>query len=319
MIKKLFPALLLLAAMIWGFAFSAQKAAADIPPFTVGAARGIFAALFLLGLIPLFDRLNRTGRRLFSERGIDITKSEWTGGILCGLILSAATFAQQFGIGEGTDAGKASFITALYVVLVPIYGLFLGKRAPVRVFVSVGIATVGFYLLCITGDFSLAFSDGVVLICAFIFAAHILVIDAFSRKTDGVRMSCVQFFVFFLANLAGALIFESPLDFSGILSCFGAVLYLGIGSSGVAYTAQILGQKGTDPAVSSILLSMESVFGVIGSAIFLGEQMSAREYIGCAVVFFAVLLAEVDFPALIRRRKNAPSAPADSPSDSEEK
>ena len=236
------------------------------------------------------------GRRLISKKKpLDFTKHELIGGIICGAILTIASAFQQFGIGEGTDSGKAAFITALYVVLVPIIYLIFGRRSPINVWISVLIAVVGFYFLCIKNDFSLGFSDALILICALIFASHIIAIDVFSPKCDGVRMSCIQFLSAFVFNLVLALIIEGPLDFALIADKILPLLYLGICSSGIAYTLQIVGQKHVPPAIASILLSLESVFGVIGGALFHGEIMSEREYIGCIIVFAAVILSQIDF------------------------
>ena len=308
--KIISPALLVIAAMIWGFAFSAQKEAEAVPAFTLGAVRSIFATVFLAIVIVIKDRITGNERSLFREkRSAPLTKTELIGGVICGAALATASFFQQIGISSGTDAGKASFITALYVVIVPIYALLLKKSAPLNVWLGVGIAIVGFYLLCITGDLTMVPSDALVLLCSFIFPIQILAIDAYSPRCDGVRMSLVQFFVAFIINLIFALILESPIDFSLIGAHIGSLLFLGIGSSGIAYTLQIIGQKGANPAAASILLSLESVFGVIGSAIFLGESMSTREYIGCAVVFLAVLLSEINVYEIIKsKRQNKASS-----------
>ena len=298
--KKYISSLFFLcAAALWGFAFSAQKSASVIPAFTIGAARNIIATVFIFALIPFFDRLTKSGRRIISkEKKLDFNKYELIGGAICGVILTVATAFQQTGLGDGTDAGKAAFITALYVVIVPLISLPFGRRAPVNVWISVVIAVCGFYLLCIKEDFSLSPSDLLVLICALIFAAHILAIDYFGPMCDGVRFSCVQFAVAFLLNSILALIFEGPIDFSSIGAQILPILYLGICSSGIAYTLQTVGQRNANPTVASIILSLESVFGVVGGAILLGEKMSVREYIGCAVVFSAVLLSQIDFDKL---------------------
>ncbi len=293
----------LAAAMLWGFAFTAQKAAEELSAFTVGASRNILATIFLLLVIPMLDRLTGNGRRLLSKkRPLDFNKWELLGGAICGVILTVASAFQQIGLSDGTDAGKGAFITALYVLIVPIMYQLIGKRSPLTVWISVGIAVVGFYFLCIKDDFTILPSDALVLICAVIFALHIIAIDHFSPKCDGVRMSCIQFFTAFILNTVLALIFESPIDFNTMVGCLPSLLYLGLCSSGIAYTLQIVGQRNANPAVASIILSLESVFGVVGGAIILGEVMSAREYIGCAIVFLAVLLSQVDVIALIRRR-----------------
>lgn len=294
--------MMLVAAAIWGFAFSAQKAAAHVPAFTLVFARSLLGAIFLFFLIIVLDRALKTGRRLVSKKGLDFNKTELIGGTLCGIVLSLASVLQQSGIGSGTDAGKAAFITALYVVLVPVFSLVLKKRAPINAWISVGIAVVGFYLLCIKGDFSLEFSDALVLLCAVVFTTHILVIDRFSPRCDGVRMSCVQFAVVTVVSLVCAIFFEQPVSLDGITSAIGPILMLGIGSSGIAYTLQIVAQSNLNPTVASIVMSLESVFGVVGSAIFLGETMSTREYFGCAIVFTAVVLSQLDFSSLKKHK-----------------
>lgn len=294
--------MMLAAAAIWGFAFSAQKAAAHVPAFTLVFARSLLGAIFLFFLIMVLDKVMKTGRRLVSRKGLDFNKTELIGGTLCGIVLSLASVLQQSGIGNGTDAGKAAFITALYVVLVPVFSLVLKKRAPINAWISVGIAVVGFYLLCIKGDFSLEFSDALVLLCAVVFTTHILVIDRFSPRCDGVRMSCVQFAVVTVVSLVCALIFEQPVSLDGITSAIGPILMLGIGSSGIAYTLQIVAQSNLNPTVASIVMSLESVFGVVGSAIFLGETMSTREYFGCTIVFAAVVLSQLDFSSFKKHK-----------------
>ena len=301
--KIISPLLLTLAALIWGLAFTAQKAAQDVPAFTTGVTRSLFAVVFLFFTVMLFDKAGGSERRLVSKKGLDLNKNEIIGGAVCGTVLAMASFFQQFGINSGTDAGKSAFITALYVVIVPIYALAMKKRAPINVWVSVAIAVVGFYFLCVTGEFTIEKSDAFVLISSLIFPLHILVIDHFSPKCDGVRMSMVQFFFCALTNLVFALVFERGTEISLVVSAFLPLLFLGIGSSGIAYTLQILGQKGVNPAAASIIMSLESVFGVLGAMIILGEKMTAREYIGCAIVFLAVILSQIDFKAIITKYK----------------
>ncbi len=292
--KYLSPVLALLAAMIWGFAFVAQKTSTELSAFTVGAVRNIFATLFLLAVIPVFDKV-RSRRKEYKKRDAFFTKHELIGGAVCGIILTCASAFQQTGLGDGTDAGKAAFITALYVVLVPVLSLVFGKKNSLSVWISVGIVAVGFYLLCIKNDFTIAPSDALVLMCSFIFAGHIIAIDHFLPKCDGVRMSCIQFAVGFILNSILALIFETPLPTDAVISSLPSLIYLGICSSGIAYTLQILAQKDANPAVVSVIFSLESVFGVIGGAVLLSESMTPREYIGCVIVFIGVILAQLDF------------------------
>lgn len=299
--KYISTALLFVAAIIWGFAFAAQDAASDMGAFTLGFARSIVAGVFLVGVVILFDRVTHSGRRLFSKKGIDINKTEIIGGVIIGVVLVVASAFQQIGINSGTDGGKAAFITALYVVLVPVYALALKKRAPVNIWVSIAIAVVGFYFLCIKSDLTIALSDLLVIAASMIFPIHILTIDHFSPKCDGIRMSMVQFFTASILNLIIALIAEKPSEFALIFPNILPILFLGIGSSGVAYTLQILGQKDVNPAAASIILSLESVFGIVGTALFLGQTLTPREYLGCAIVLVAVVLSQIDVGAVISR------------------
>lgn len=336
--KELFSVLiLLLASLIWGLAFSAQKDASDLGGFTVGAVRNLFAVIFLAPIIPLMDRLLKNGRGFYKplieketshsdgeeslslqekwrrrrRRGrqssdgegkprrileslFDFTRAEIIGGAISGFFMTFATALQQNGIGEGTDAGKAGFITALYVVIVPIYALLFGKKSPPKVWVSIGIAVIGFYLLSVKNGFSIELSDLLILLCAFIFAAQIMAVDIFSPRCDGVRLSIIQFATGFVLNAIFALILEGPIDFSGIGDNILSLLYLGVFSSGIAYTLQVIGQRNLNPGVASILLSLESVFGAIGGAIIFSETMEPREIIGCVIVFSAVVLSQID-------------------------
>ncbi len=274
-----------------------------IPVFTVGSIRYLLAGLFLLAAIPVMDKILRTGRKFITKRHVDFNRQELVGGVVCGVILAVASTLQQSGLGEGTDAGKAAFITALYVLIVPIISLLLGKRSPINVWIGVAVAIIGFYLMCIKSDFSVAFSDLLVLVCAVIFALHIIAIDKFSPGCDGVRLSCIQFFTAFIITTPIALIVDGIPDFAAILSVLPALLYFGICSGGLGYTLQIVGQgmDGVNPAVASIIMSLESVFGVIGGAIVLGEVMSVREYIGCAIVFCAVIISQLDAEAIKKK------------------
>ena len=302
--KKFSPLLLLLAAAIWGFAFSAQKAAEALMPFTLGMLRSAVAAVLLVFVIICIDKTSHTGRHFFIKgRIFDLTRTEIVGGIICGGVLAIASFFQQAGINAGTDAGKTSFITALYVVLVPIYALFLKKRAKLHIWISVLIAALGFYLLCITDSFTIVTSDLTVFACSLIFPIHILAIDKFSPSCDGVRMSFVQFLTATVLN-AIFMLFSEPLPSgNAIISNIFPILFLGVGSSGIAYTLQIIGQRGTDPTAASIILSLESVFGVIGSALLLGERMSQREYLGCITVFIAVIISQINPSEIIAKIK----------------
>lgn len=299
--KRISYILLFVATVLWGLAFVAQKAAAVLPPFIIGAIRSGMAVLFITLLIPATDRLFKNGRSLLTKKNLpDISRRELIGGCILGVLLTVATTFQQYGIGEGTDAGKAAFITALYVVIVPLLSALLGKRPGLLAIISIPLAVVGFYVLCIEPGSKFVIPDLIILLCAAILAFHIISVDRFSAGCDGVRISLVQFIVSFILNTVFAFIFEvHTADLTGIADVLPALVYLGIGSSGVAYTLQIVGQKNADPTVASLIMSMEAVVGVIGAAIFLGERMSLREYIGCAIVLSAVVLAQIN-PAAIK-------------------
>lgn len=304
----------ILAAFIWGTAFVAQDVCADvIDTFTFNAIRSYVAVVVLLIIMAIFDRVNRDKPSLTAIQRKAANRQMWIGGICCGTALAIASNFQQAGISAGTDSGKAGFITALYVVLVPVFGLFFKRRVSLPTWIAVVLSVVALYLLCIKGDFSLAPGDLLILVCAVCFAIHILVIDHFTASVDGLRLSCVQFLVAaVLATVAKVVcvvlglngtgditsatsIFAMP-DWDAILACTLPILYVGVFSSGVGYTLQILAQKDSNPTVVTILLSLESVFAVIAGAIILKQQMSVREYIGCAIMFAAVILAQIQFP-----------------------
>ena len=285
--------------MIWGFAFVAQKAAVVLPPFAVCAIRAGIASLFLMAIIPLTDKITATGRKFYTKRGIDLNKREIIGGIVIGIILTASSVLQQAGLSD-TDAGKAAFITTLYVVLVPIFNSFLGKKPGINVIIGVPVALLGFFFLCIKPGIGIAPSDLLVLGCAFVFTFHIIGVDRLSVGCDGVRLSLVQFIVSFILDMVLSLIFEGVVSGELIMSVLPSLIFLGIGSSGIAYTLQIVGQKHADPNVSSLILSLESVFAVIGASIVLGERMSPREYLGSALVLLAVFMAQTE-PDFIKK------------------
>lgn len=286
----------ILAAFIWGTAFVAQDLCADsIGAFAFNATRYFIAVLALLVVILISDKLKKNKPTLTAQEKKAANKQLWLGGLCCGAALAIASNFQQAGLVAGTDAGKAGFITALYVVLVPVFGLFFKRKVSLPTWIAVVLSVVALYLLCIKGDFSLAPGDLLVLVCAVCFAIHILVIDHFTAYCDGVKLSCLQFLFAGIISTICMFIFED-VDFAAILSCALPLLYVGIFSCGVGYTLQILAQKDSNPTVVTILLSLESVFAVIAGAIILKQQMTVREYIGCAIMFAAVILAQIQFP-----------------------
>lgn len=282
--------MLLLTALIWGSAFVAQSVGMDyVGPFTFNGVRSVIGGIFLIFCIWFMDK---TGiRKNNKAESKDDKKVLLTGGISCGVVLFIASNLQQIGI-QYTTVGKAGFITALYIVIVPVLGLFLKKKCPVTVWISVIIAVIGFYRLSVTDGFSLTRGDLLVLLCAVVFSVHILVIDHFTEKTDGVKMSCIQFIVCGILSCICMFIFEKP-QVSALVSAWMPLLYAGILSCGVAYTLQIVAQKGYNPTVASLLLSLESVFSVVAGFIVLGQKMTARELSGCILIFAAVILAQL--------------------------
>lgn len=281
--------LLLLTALIWGSAFVAQSVGMDyIGPFTFNCVRSVLGGIVLMPVIWIMGRQKKNDHNDKSDTDY---KTLLTGGICCGIALAAASSLQQIGL-VYTSAGKAGFITALYIVIVPVMGLFLGKKTGVRTWIGVALAAVGLYFLCITDGFTISTGDLIVLLCAVVFSIHILLIDHFSPKVDGVRLSCIQFFVSGILCAVPMLIVEQP-QIGEILAAWKPLLYAGVLSSGAAYTLQIIAQKNTDPTVASLLLSLESVFSVIAGWIILGERLSGREMFGCVLVFAAVVLAQL--------------------------
>ena len=280
------PLLLFLAAFIWGVAFVAQSVGMDyVGPFTFNAVRSVIGGVALLPCIVLL------GRREPKEEKKEDPKTLLTGGILCGIVLCIASNLQQIGINY-TTVGKAGFITAMYIVLVPILGIFLKKRAGIKVWISVVLAVAGLYLLCMTEKFSLGKGDALVLLCALMFAIHILVIDYFSPKVDGVKLSCIQFLVCGVLSTVPMFLFEQP-EMGAICSAWLPILYAGIFSCGVGYTLQVIGQKNMDPTVASLILSLESVISVLAGWVLLKQQLSGRELLGCVVMFAAIILAQL--------------------------
>ena len=299
-------AMLLVGAMIWGFAFAAQDIIADsVGVFTCGAVRSLIATVVLSLAVLLFDRWEKNGRFLFSRSRRPLTRGELLGGVACGTALAVASAFQQAGIGL-SGASKGSFITALYVVLVPLAGAVLfHRRIGGRLWLSVVIAIVGLGLITLSADLTLAVGDALLLCCALCFCAQILLVDRFLPTSDGVRLSMVQFATCTVLNTVLALLFEE-ISFAAIGEVIWPLLYLGVMSSGCAYTLQILGQRYCPPAPAAILMSTESLFGVLGAAIFLGEVLSVREYVGCAVVFLAVILSQL--PSGSKEAKGGPPA-----------
>lgn len=290
--------ILFLAAFIWGTAFVAQSMGMDyLGPFAFNGIRSFVGGIAVLPCIALLNTINnKTEDRKESASNGD-RRTLVMGGVCCGLCLFAAGSLQQIGI-QYTTVGKAGFITAFYIVLVPVLGIFLKKRIGWKVWAAVLLSIAGLYFLCITETFTIGKGDIYVFLCALIFSIHILVIDYFAPKTDGVKMSCIQFFVVGILSLPFMFLFET-ITFGAVLKSAGPILYAGVMSSGVAYTLQIIGQKNMNPAVASLILSLESSISVLSGWVILGQSLSVREGLGCVMMFAAIILAQI--PDKIRR------------------
>lgn len=275
-----------IAAMIWGAAFLAQSMGAEhMGPFTFNAARSVIAFIFLSALCLV--------RRRFRGSAVRSWRELLKAGACSGTALATATWLQQAGMAT-TEPGKAGFITALYIVIVPLIGKFFLKRAaPSTIWISVALAAVGLYLLSVTEGLTVESGDVYMILCAFVFSVQILLIDHFSRLVDGVAMSCVQFAVMTVLSVLGAFVTSESVSAEALRICVWAILYAGIFSSGVAYTLQILAQKDSNPMVVSLLLSLESVFAALSGAIFRHERMTGRELLGCLLMFAAVVIAQI--------------------------
>lgn len=279
--------ILLLTAAIWGTGFVAQSLGmADMGPIAFNGIRNFIGGITLLPFI-FFKEKHRREDEDIKNGG----KALVLGGVCCGVFLFAASTLQQIGM-QYTAAGKAGFITAFYIVLVPVFCIFLGKKTCLRVWAAVIIALAGLYLLCMTESFHIGKGDAYIFLCAFLFAGHILSIDHFAPRVDVVKMSCIQFFVVGVLAMPLIILFE-PTNVWQIRAGIFPLLYAGALSCGVAYTLQIVGQKNMDPTIASLILSLESCISVLAGWIVLGEKLTARELCGCALMFLAIILAQL--------------------------
>ena len=304
---------LFLTAMIWGAAFVAQSVSMDyIGPFTFICLRSVIGGLFLIPVIIVLDGIRRKSQNesanvVSSENTLhniemDIEKEEkqrlsWKnkqlieGGIVCGILLFFANCFQQTGI-QYTTVGKAGFITTFYIIIVPLIGLFFKKYCGILTWIGVVVALAGLYFLCITQKLTIQRGDALILCCSVLYAGQILAIDHYNPFVDGVKMSCIQFLTGGVLGAVFMFLFENP-SVAMILSAAGPILYTGIMSTGVGYTLQIVGQKGLNPTVAALILSLESVFSALSGYLFLHQVLTTRELIGCALMFIAIVLAQL--------------------------
>ena len=282
--------ILLLTATIWGVAFVAQSVGMEyIGPFTFNAIRCVLGGLVLIPVILVLKKKKETGAE---NQEKEDKKTLWAGGIACGVILCIASNLQQFGIMEAS-VGKSGFFTALYIVMIPVIGIFIGKRPGIKLWFCVALAVVGMYLLCMKdGSFTIERADIMLLLCALAFSFHILVVDYFSPRVDGVKMSCIQFFVCGVLSAVGMLFTETP-DISNIQAAWLPLLYAGLLSCGVGYTLQIVVQKGINPVIASLIMSLESVISALAGWVILGQVLSPKEILGCVLMFVAIIITQI--------------------------
>ncbi len=294
--------LLAFAALIWGTAFVAQSEGGDITgPYTFTCIRYFIGAVILLPVIKIGEKTNFYGGG--KPKTDEEKKTLRIAGVCCGLCLTVATVLQQVGLYYGTTAGKAGFLTACYIILVPILGLFIKKKCPKIVWAAVFITLIGLYLLCINGEFRMEGGDILTLIGSLVWAMHILTIDHFMiKKVDPVRLSSRQFFVVGIISAFPMFFIDMQGDFTKVIPAVAvalsgkaliSILFAGVMSSGVAFTLQIIGQRGVNPTVASLIMSLESVFSVLAGWIILGEKLSLKEAIGCVLIFGAIVLAQL--------------------------
>lgn len=288
--------LLVLAAMLWGVSFVMQdKAGAILSAFAINGIRSIIGCAVLVPLILFFSKKNC--RPVFEKTPRE-RKDLLVSGVLCGIFLTIATNFQQFGIilypEEAAASGRSGFITALYVVLVPLFAIFMKKRISFTVWIGVALAVVGMCLLCLSdGIHGIYLGDIFVILCALAFTMQIICIDKFADRVDGVKLSALQFFVCGILSLILMFIFENP-TLQEITASMPYILYLGVVSCGIAYTLQIIGQQySKNPTVASILMSLESVFAALSGVILVGEKFTLRETLGCIIMFAAIVFAQL--------------------------
>lgn len=303
--KAISTAALFVAAFFWGTTFVAQSIGArSVSAFTFLSGRSIIGTLFLLPFILFRNKKERAADpgSFTPEQKKTSLKLHLRAGLISGFLLFAASSTQQMGIAY-TTASKASFITTLYVVLVPIFSLFIRKKPHARVWIAVLFSVTGLYLLCIKDGFTLAVGDSLVMLCAVLFALQIMAVNHYSDRVDALKLSCWMFFFEFIFGTISMFLFEEP-HIADILTALPAILYAGILSNGVAFTAQVIGQKGLSPSVASLIMCLESVFGALSGWIILKESMTSRELFGCGLMFLAVIIAEAKLPG--KRKPKTP-------------
>lgn len=294
--------LLALASLIWGIAFVAQRTGGEaVGAFSFNSVRNLIGSAVLLPVIRWLNH-KKDLKNSTAESGKQEKADLWIGGICCGIALFFASNMQQLALNLGASVGKAGFLTACYILMVPILGIFFHKKCPFTVWFGVALTMFGLYLLCMKDTSGFSYPDYMLLLCAFLFSIQILCVDHFAEKCDGVKLACIEFFVCGLIGIFPTLFYEVPKEFGSYavwLQTFAdrevitAILYAGVLSSGVAYTLQIVGQKEVNPTIASLIMSFESVFCALAGVVILGERMTAKEVTGCVIMFTAVLIAQM--------------------------
>ncbi len=301
--------LLAITAIIWGVAFVAQTSGGDaVGPFSFNGVRFLIGSVVLLPVIFILDKTGKSERKPVTKKD---KKMLWIGGGFVGLALFFAANAQQLGINLGAQVSKAGFLTALYILMVPILGLFIKKKCGWNIWLGVGISLVGMYFLCIKDSFGFQLMDILLIASAFLFSIQILLIDYYSPMTDPIRLSSIEFFVCGALSFIPAFIFDLPKQggLSPWLMAFGTwdawipILYAGVFSSGIAYTLQVVAQPGLNPTVASLIMSFEAVFGTLAGWLILKQTLTAREIIGCILMFIAIVIAQIPFQKKVQKKK----------------
>ena len=293
--------MLLIAALIWGSAFVAQSEGMEyVEPFTFASVRFFIGSIVLLPVISFMKKKETGNGNLLEEydkstgiKGL-VAKHKLlvTGSVFCGIALTFATNFQQWGIKYVSSVGKAGFITTLYIVLVPVFSLFIGKKVRPLIWVALAFAVSGLYFLCVTSKLTFEILDILLIMCAVFFALQIMIIDHYVDRVNPVALSSLQFFIVGVISAICMFIFEKP-SISAIMSAMGPILYAGVLSSGVAFTLQVIAQKDLDPTLASMIMSLESVVSVLSGFVLLNQKLSVREVIGCILMFVGVILAQL--------------------------
>ncbi len=297
--EKKYVFLLFVAAFFWGTTFAAQSIGAkNVGAFTYLTGRSYIGTIVLLPFIVFRDKKERKiiTEKLTKEDKKKSVKANIKAGLVCGMLLFLASFTQQYGLSFTTTA-KASFITTLYVVLVPVISLISGIKQEKKIWFAVALSLMGLYLLSINGSFKIGIGDSLVILCAIIYALQIMAVNHYSKKADSLKLTAIMFFVVACLSTVSMFIFEEP-DMGSIRKAMWSILYAGIFSNGIAFTCQVIAQRKVNPSSASLVMCLESVFGALSGCLLLGDRLSGREICGCVLMFSAILVSELKLPQI---------------------